>query len=139
MTAMLATDNITIDDNTVRLANETPRPPGATLALVSADGNQIPLPPRIQAMLMATLASVADNGEATIGRLPDELTSTVAAEVLGVSRPTLMKWMREGRIDSFKVGSHTRFKREDVLKLRDERRREQEVAFDDLMQGDMWV
>lgn len=29
-----------------------------------------------------------------VGRMPEELTSTVAADLLGVSRPTLMKWAR---------------------------------------------
>ena len=80
-------------------------------------------------MLLATLTSVAENGEATIGRLPDELTSTVAADILSVSRPTLMKWVRQGRIDSFKVGTHTRFKREDVLRLQAERMEERRAAF----------
>lgn len=138
MTAMLTTENITIDDTDVRLAGETPHPQGAALVLRAADGTEIELPERIQAMLLATLSSVAENGEATIGRLPDELTSTVAAHILSVSRPTLMKWVRQGRIDSFKVGTHTRFKREHVLRLQAERMEERRSAFAALREDEDW-
>lgn len=138
MTAMLTAGNITIDETDVRLAEETPRPRGATVVLRDGDGEEIQLPDRIQHMLLATLASVAQTGEATIGQLPDELTSTVAAEVLNVSRPTLMKWTREGRINSFKVGSHARFKREDVLRLQAERMEERRVAFVALREDQDW-
>ena len=67
MTAMLTAENITIDDADVRLAGETPRPRGATLVLRGADGAEIELPARIQRMLLAALASVAENGQASIG------------------------------------------------------------------------
>lgn len=138
MTVMLTTETITIDDDDVRLAAETPQPQGATLVLKGPTGTEFELPPRIQRMLMATLASVAANGEAVVGRLPAELTSTVAADILGVSRPTLMKWAREGRIEGFKVGSHTRFKREDVQRLHAERKKEQAEAFEALRNDDVW-
>ena len=56
----------------------------------------------------------------------------VAADLLGVSRPTLMKLAREGEIDSFKVGTHTRFKRDEVLRVRDARAAKRRAAFDEL-------
>lgn len=136
MTGMLTRDNITIDDVDVQLAVETPRPQGATLVLRGPDGSEIELPDRIQKMLLGTLAAVAETGEASVGRVPEELTSTVAAEMLGVSRPTLMKWVGEGRIASFKVGSHTRFKRGDVFALREERTKERRAAFTALRESD---
>ena len=52
--------------------------------------------------------------------------------MLGISRPTLMRWAAEGRISSFSVGSHTRFHRDDVLGLRDARAAERHAAFDEL-------
>ena len=57
--------------------------------------------------------------------MPKELTTTAAAKLLGVSRPTLMKWVGEGRLASHKVGRHTRFESEDVLRLKEQRRRAQ--------------
>ena len=68
----------------------------------------------------------AGNGRTlTLGSMPKELTTTAAAKLLGVSRPTLMKWVGEGRLAFHKVGRHTRFKSEDVLRLKKQRRRAQ--------------
>lgn len=83
-------------------------------------------------MLLQALKSVASSGEVTIGRIPEDLTSTTAADILGVSRPTLMKWVREGEIDAFKVRSHTRFKRDEVFRLKNKRAEERRKAFQDL-------
>lgn len=128
----LAAEHITLDDDTVRLAHETRLSSGASLVLRHADGSEIELPVSIQHMLMDTLESVAANGSASLRRMPEELTSTTAADVLSVSRPTLMKWVREGKIQCFKVGSHTRFKRADVVRLRDQRAAERQAAFEAL-------
>ena len=72
---------------------------------------------------------VAQRGQVKISRVPEELTSTVAAELLGVSRPTLMKWAKEGKIATHKRGTHSRFKREDVLQLKRQRAEERMKAF----------
>jgi excisionase family DNA binding protein len=42
------------------------------------------------------------------------LTIKEAAEYLGVSEPTIFRWMREGALSFFKVGGATRFKRENL-------------------------
>jgi excisionase family DNA binding protein len=39
-------------------------------------------------------------------------TVSEAAEYLGVSEPTIFRWMREGRLSFYKVGGSTRFSRE---------------------------
>lgn len=117
---------------TVREVQEIKPIEGAVLVLRDPDGREVVLTQGVQRALLAALASIAEHGEVTIGRVPDELTSTVAADMLGVSRPTLLKWSRDGVIDSFKVGTHTRFRREDVVRLRDERERERRRAFEEL-------
>lgn len=128
----LATDRITINDHIIDEARDAPLSRTSTLVLRSADGEETPLPAELQQVLLRTLASIAGSGEVTIGRMPPELTSTVAADLLGVSRPTLMKWAHDGAIDSFKVGSHTRFRRDDVLQLREVRALQRAAAHDDL-------
>ncbi len=42
------------------------------------------------------------------------LTIKQAAEYLGVSEPTIFRWMRDGALSFFKVGGATRFKRENL-------------------------
>ncbi len=49
-----------------------------------------------------------------------------AAALLGVSRPTVVRWAAEGLLADHKVNSRHRFKRDDVLRLRDERKTQAE-------------
>lgn len=37
-----------------------------------------------------------------------------AAEILGISRPTLFRWMKQGKLSFYKVGGATRFSRENL-------------------------
>src|SRR5699024_4366571 len=107
-------------------------PQEASLVLRFADGSVKELPASIQRMLLGALTSIAQQGSVTIGQLPESLTSTVAADLLGVSRPTLMKWVKEGRISSSKKGSLARFSRDEVLELRDRNAATRRAALDEL-------
>lgn len=89
--------------------------------------------PRELATIMGRVLEVmANGGSVMVGSLPEELTTTVAAEQLGISRPTLMKFIRDGEIHAHKVGSHNRVKTADVLAFRRERLRRQRAALDEL-------
>lgn len=94
------------------------------------------LPAEVQRRLLRALSAIAEHGSVNIAQTPEELTSTVAANLLGVSRPTLLRWAREGMIDSFTVGSHARFRRTDVLRLREEREAQRRTAFQKLRELD---
>ena len=41
-------------------------------------------------------------------------TAREAADYLGLSEPTIFRWMREGRLSYFKLGGATRFRRENL-------------------------
>lgn len=129
------TERITISAQTVQEA-QAPARQGATLVLRNADGHEVTLPDGVQKTLLRTLSAIAEHGSVNISQMPDELTSTVAADLLGVSRPTLLRWARTGVIDSFKVGSHARFRRTDVLRLREEREAQRRAAFQKLRELD---
>jgi len=107
-------------------------PEGADIAVLDKDGNQIDLPERVQATVLAALRALTESGEVAITRMPEHLTSTSAADVLGISRPTLMKWAKADKIDSFKVGTHTRFHRDDVLSLKSQLGKEQNDVLEEL-------
>lgn len=137
MTAtMMATKQITVSDRAADGARSVSVPRDASLVMRNGAGEEVELPAEIQQVLFGTLQAIARGGQVTIGRTPETLTSTVAADMLGISRPTLMKLVKEGRIDSFKVGSHTRFKRDAVLRVREERAKSRRAAFDELRQMD---
>ncbi|MEJ6550299.1 helix-turn-helix domain-containing protein [Corynebacterium sp. USCH3] len=134
MTATMPVDqHISIDETIIEEAKTTPVSPGVTLSLKTSGGQEITLPAGVQQMLLQALASISDHGEVSIGRIPDELTSTVAADMLGVSRTTLMKWARQGKIGSYKVGSHTRFTREEVQRVRQQRVHDRKKVLDRLL------
>jgi excisionase family DNA binding protein len=99
---------------------------------VEVDAAAEVLPAELAAILSKVLEAMASGKAVTIGTLPDELTTTVAAAQLGVSRPTLMKMINSGELDSRQVGSHHRVKAVDVLHLKRTRLAQQRQAFDEL-------
>lgn len=107
-------------------------PDEAGISIHDRDGNEVALPKQVQETVMTALHSLIENGEVAITRMPEKLSSTSAAELLGVSRPTLLKWAKEGRINSFKVGTHTRFNRDDVLALKRSMEKNRNDAFEEL-------
>lgn len=90
------------------------------------------VPKELAGILPAVVRTVAAGGTVTIGSIPEELTTTSAAELLGISRPTLMTLVREGQIAAHKVGTHTRLDTADVLAYRDRLRNRQRVALQKL-------
>lgn len=93
---------------------------------------EVGLPKELVGLVNRVLTAVARGERITVGTVPDELTTSVAATQLGISRPTLMKLLAAGEIPSHKVGSHTRVKTDDVVAFRRRRLKRQLVAFDEL-------
>ena len=92
----------------------------------------VSLPTELEGLVNRVLTAVARGERITVGTLPDELTTSVAATQLGISRPTLMKLIAAGKIPSHKVGSHTRVKTGDVAAFRKARIERQRMAFEEL-------
>ncbi|MGW4337973.1 helix-turn-helix domain-containing protein [Rhodococcus koreensis] len=90
------------------------------------------VPPELARILTTVVAVVAAGGTVTIGSVPTEVTTTTAAQMLNISRPTLMKLIGEGVIPAHKVGTHTRLKSSDVIAYQERHRATQRAAFDDL-------
>lgn len=58
----------------------------------------------------------------------DLFTSTEAATLLGMSRPTLMKLVDAGTVEHVRVGSHRRIPMRAIVKYQRERRQEHDEA-----------
>lgn len=132
------TTQILLDSDTVLEAHRvlSGGQSNVSLSLKMADGEEVVLPPAVEKVLLQTLTSLSKGVTTTISRIPDELTSTVAAELLEVSRPTLMKWVEQGMLPSFRVGSHTRFYRHEVMRFKKQREVERREAFAQLRELD---
>lgn len=100
-----------------------------------ADGDEsveIRVPRELIGLIQAVLHATSRGAQLTIGSMPDELSTSVAADQLGISRPTLMKLIDSGELASHKVGTHTRIKTADVREFRRARLERQRRAFNEL-------
>lgn len=89
-------------------------------------------------VLQDALAIISLGGQAKVQAVPHDLTTTVAAKRIGISRPTLMKLVRKGEIPAHKVGAHTRIKTQDAdayrARLLKEKTQKQKQAFENLLE-----
>lgn len=65
-----------------------------------------------------------------------EMTTQAAAEILGCSRPHVVKLLESGKIKFTKVGKHRRIKYEDVVNYKNEMKAEQERLIIEIMEAD---
>ncbi|PPF77073.1 DNA-binding protein [Subtercola sp. Z020] len=93
-----------------------------------SDGSTVELPADLTAFVGLMLSGLT-RGPLSVTSIPAELTSTAAAELLAISRPTLMKWVKEGALNSHRVGSHHRFETREVMALAQARRAARADAF----------
>ncbi|GAA3037287.1 helix-turn-helix domain-containing protein [Actinokineospora globicatena] len=100
-------------------------------AAADPDG-QVRVPRALSALIAHVVRAVAQGHTITVSSMPEELTTTTAANLLGISRPTLMRKIAAGDIPAHKVGSHTRLLTADVLAEREARRQRQIQALADL-------
>jgi excisionase family DNA binding protein len=99
------------------------------LAVGESPQHTHPLPREIGMLLQRVLTAIASGETVTVTSVPEELTTSAAAALLSISRPTLMKMIAEGHLPSYKVGSHTRLRSADVLAFRQSRRERERAAF----------
>lgn len=104
---------------------------GAPVFTLAAGGEELAVPPEVSSFLVQMLRGLT-RGHVAVTALPEELTTTVAAELVGVSRPTLMKLVRSGELPSRQVGTHTRLRTGDVLALRKRRAQDRRAALEAL-------
>ena len=97
--------------------------------VVMIDGKPHEVPAGLTKVILHVIERAGEGGALTVKTMPDELTTTVAADMLGVSRPTLMKLIASGEISAREVGSHKRLRAQDVLAFRAKRLTAQREAF----------
>ena len=97
-----------------------------------AERDFIMVPNELSSVVARVLSIVAAGGTVTIGSMPEELSTSTAAEQLGVSRPTLMKMIERQEIKAHKVGTHSRLRSSDVMEFRKARQARRRQAFEEL-------
>jgi excisionase family DNA binding protein len=109
---------------------------GAPMQLRIVDGNAkqptVKLPAPAVGLLVRILEEMARGNAVTIIPVHAELTTQEAADMLNISRPSLIQLLDDGRIEYRRVGTHRRVRFEALMKYKrhaDEARR---AALDEL-------
>lgn len=105
----------------------------ANAALVTPDGAFVHLPPAVYEVLSQVITAMRAGRAITVAPLAQRLTTQEAADLLGVSRPTLIKLLEDGKIPFEQPGRHRRIRLDDLLAYRDQRRQERSEALDELV------
>ncbi len=94
----------------------------------SSDGEGVELPEEVVPVIRHVVAAMSKGLAVTVAPQTMALSTQQAAELLGVSRPTLVRHLESGHIPFERVGSHRRVRLTDVLAYR-ARRRDEQYAF----------
>lgn len=106
------------------------RPPARYLLAGATAGDQVELPEEIFLVLRQAVEAMQRGLSVTISPQSRTLTTQQAADLLNVSRPTVIKFLDEGKLAFERVGTHRRIMLADLLAFREERRRQQYAALD---------
>jgi excisionase family DNA binding protein len=87
----------------------------ARLCLVEEGGRAVSLPPAVRGLLAAAVPLLVRDRGLLIAALQAQLTTQEAADLLGISRPHLVKLLDEGAMPSSRPGVHRRVALPDVL------------------------
>ena len=97
------------------------RPEGGPCRLVGPDGVALPLPPELVEVLAVAAAGLASGCAVTLTRHAQTVTTQEAADLLGISRPTLVRLLDHGVLPYDQPGSHRRLLLRDVLAFQRDR------------------
>jgi excisionase family DNA binding protein len=103
---------------------------------IEETGEKIKLPVKALSFLSEILKAMSQGKPISIVPLATEVTTQSAAEILGCSRPHLVKLLEEGKIEYTKVGKHRRIKYEDVINYKRKMKEEQKKHLIEMMHVD---
>lgn len=103
------------------------------LKVVTSTGRELVLDHSVAELVFSVLERVSQGGVVGVHTAPEILTTSAAADVLGVSRTTVMKLIRSGELPSEMAGSHHRVRHSDALKVKRVRDVARDAAIDELL------
>jgi len=100
--------------------------------LTAPDGVTVELPEEVREVIVQAVDALANGSAVTVAPVSARLTTTQAAEILGVSRPTLIKMLEDGKIPYEQLNVHRALRLSDVLAFKETRRAEQRAILDEM-------
>lgn len=105
-----------------------------TTTLSGPNGEHLVLPPEVFEVLRDVVDAMAQGHAVTIAPVHQRLTTQEAADLLGVSRPTVVKLLESGEIPFEQPGRHRRVRLADVLAYRERASIERRAALDRMVE-----
>ena len=102
-------------------------------AALTINGETIDLPSAVAEALLQVVDAMRRGLAVTVAPQDQRLTTQEAADMLGISRPTLVRMLEAGEIPFEKVRRHRRLFLTDVLEFRDRQRRAANEALSDMV------
>mgnify|MGYP006378321051 FL=1 len=103
---------------------------------IEETNDRIKIPLKALKLLGEILKSMGEGTPISIVPIATEVTTQKAAEILGCSRPHLVKLLERGAIEYTLVGRHRRILFEDVIKYKNEMKDKQKKHIIDIMNFD---
>jgi excisionase family DNA binding protein len=117
----------------LRDALEAPGARASAARLLAGDGQPLELPDSVYRVLVQTVRELAEGNAVAVLPVRAELTTQDAADLLGVSRPYLIKLIEDGSLPcTLTAGNHRRLRLSDVLAYRRVRDQDRRAALDEM-------
>lgn len=100
-------------------------PASRYLLVGQSEGAQVELPESMYRVLLQVVEALSAGRAVTVAPRSTTLTTQQAADLLGVSRPTVVRLIDTGRLPSQRPGTRRQVLLSDVLEYRSHRRRQQ--------------
>jgi excisionase family DNA binding protein len=107
-------------------------PAPARARLVGPDGSQIDIPEELYGVLRDVVTALSQGLAISIAPHNTMLTTQEAADLLNISRPTLVRLLTDGDIPHSMRGRHRRVMLRDILDYRERTRRERRDTLDQM-------
>lgn len=107
-----------------------------SVAITTKTGKRIDVPASLAEILDTILHRMVQGGQVTLQTMPELLTTSLAADLLGVSRPTLVKLINDGKLNAVMRGSHRRVRWTELSAFIKAREAERAPAITELIMAD---
>lgn len=103
---------------------------------IEETNKRIKIPLKALQLLAKILKETSHGKPVSIVPIATEITTQAAAELIGCSRPHLVKLLENGEISFTKVGKHRRIKYQDVINYKRKMKEEQRKLLIEIMKSD---
>lgn len=103
---------------------------------IEETNERIKIPLHALKLLAKILKETSQGKPISIVPLATEITTQAAAELLGCSRPHVVKLLEEGKINFTKIGKHRRIKYQDVVEYKKQLKANQRKLLSEIMKAD---